>query len=534
MKKPRILLIEDDRIFAETLVIMLSEKFDIDTFYRNGEEVLSYENLERFDIAIIDVFLEGQIDGINTINKIREQYDIPFIYITSFTDIDNHDILERMKASNPYGYYKKNEDLTVLPILIEFALYKHKTKKEKQEKDRIICKKEVLLNNIISCASYPIIIIDDKDEIIEWNKASETLFKYSKEEALGKQLGELISPKKFRNEFNRELKEFRSYGTGIFSNNIVEVDTIKKNGEHVPVELSVSRNFSDTSWFVSVFIKDISKQKETDEEIDRIIEDLQISRDMIEHNAAELVEKTNKLSESEEELKEINASKDKFFSILAHDLKGPFQALLGFSELLFRDIDNLGKKDVSDYARDMHNSALHLFKLLENLLQWSRLQRGIMEYNPIDFLLSDAAAMNIDIISLIANRKQISIENRVRVNLQVFADINMVNTALRNLLSNAVKFTPHGGKIILDAATIDNGFIKVSVTDNGVGIHEKDIEKLFRIDSNFSTNGTAQETGTGLGLILCKDLIQKNCGEIFVDTILGQGTTFSFTLKASS
>jgi PAS domain S-box-containing protein len=235
------------------------------------------------------------------------------------------------------------------------------------------------------------------------------------------------------------------------------------------------------------------------------------------------------LKTAEKALREANATKDKFFSIIAHDLKNPFNSILGLSEILSEEFDLFSEDKLKNMAEQIHNSAGHLYKLLENLLQWSRAQTGRIKYEPktVDFkLIIDNYRI---LMKNVAKIKNIDIYSDVPEKTYVYVDWNMVEIVVRNLLSNALKFTPEGGKIRI--STTDNGqFIEVWIQDNGVGIREEDIDKLFRIDASFTTKGTANERGTGLGLILCKEFVERHGGNIWVESQEGEGSTFKFTI----
>ena len=243
-------------------------------------------------------------------------------------------------------------------------------------------------------------------------------------------------------------------------------------------------------------------------------------------------EANEQLEKSEENLKKLNATKDKFFSIIAHDLKSPFNALLGLSELLKERAKTLSPEDVYEYGHTIHSSSKKLYALLENLLQWARTQTGKIPFNPATFNLNEVLTNNISIQELTAKTKNIAIEFESIEDFRVEADIEMVNTIMRNLLSNAVKFTPSGGVISISTAA-KNNHVAVSITDTGGGMSQEEMNLLFRLDVHYTTRGTGNETGTGLGLIICKEFVEKNKGEIVVSSQVGVGTTFTFTLPIS-
>lgn len=229
------------------------------------------------------------------------------------------------------------------------------------------------------------------------------------------------------------------------------------------------------------------------------------------------------------EMVQLNAEKDKFFSIIAHDLKSPFNSIIGFSDLL---VEHVGKKDydrIEKYAEIIHKSSNIAMDLLMNLMEWSQSQTGRLEFNPEYFELGELIKDTELLLGTAVEQKSISLTNNVPSYAPVFADKKMISTVLRNLISNAIKFTYPDGEIIISTKK-NQGKLTVSVSDNGVGIPKAYIKKIFRIDENYTTSGTNEEKGTGLGLILCKEFIKKHGGEIWVESEEGIGTTFYFTL----
>jgi PAS domain S-box-containing protein len=235
------------------------------------------------------------------------------------------------------------------------------------------------------------------------------------------------------------------------------------------------------------------------------------------------------LRESERQLKEAIATKDKFFSILAHDLKNPLTSFINGSYLLSRYFDKLSEEKIKETINLIDKSANHLQKMLENLLQWSRSQMGRIQFQPRSHNLKAIVDNTISVLSGNAEMKNIRLFNKIDEDMHVFADENMLSTVIRNLISNAIKFTPPNGKVKIEAAE-RGGRTEVAITDTGVGIEKKDIDKLFRIDVHYSTDGTAKEKGTGLGLILCKEFVERHSGEIWVESKPGKGSRFRFCL----
>ncbi len=244
----------------------------------------------------------------------------------------------------------------------------------------------------------------------------------------------------------------------------------------------------------------------------------------------ERVEATKKIKEYNNELTKLNASKDKFFSIVAHDLLSPFTSLLGFSELLHNEADILSLDEIKEFAGDINLVAMKSHNLLENLLSWSSIQSNRMQFSPKDIPLHPIVEDIILLSKGNANSKGINLYNEVPSETKVFADFNMLNSILRNLVSNAIKFTDSGGKISVGLSELDD-FYEFYVADTGVGMSEEHKNKLFKIDVHHSELGTNREKRTGLGLVLCAEFVAKHSGKIRVDSQLGVGSKFIFTIQ---
>ena len=238
------------------------------------------------------------------------------------------------------------------------------------------------------------------------------------------------------------------------------------------------------------------------------------------------------IEQRNEELRELNATKDKFFSIIAHDLKSPFNAIMGFSELLVDQVKGNDYNGIEKYAQIILNSSERAVELLMNLMDWSRSQTGRIEFIPEYFELVGFINETTSLFDDIAVQKGIAIKKELPHNIPMFADQAMITTVLRNLISNAIKFTHPGGMITITAIE-KPGDILVSISDTGVGIPKTMIDKLFRIDENYTTTGTNNEHGTGLGLILCKEFVEKHGGKIWVESEEGKGSRFYFTVPGT-
>jgi len=240
-----------------------------------------------------------------------------------------------------------------------------------------------------------------------------------------------------------------------------------------------------------------------------------------------------KAEKGEIRLHQLNADKDRFISILGHDLKNPFNNLLGLSELLTEDIRKLNIDEIDTIANDINKTAKRTYKLLEDILMWARTQQGKIPFEPQILNFRDICIDILEILSPNANAKNITINCTPSDEINIYVDIDMLKTIMRNLVSNAIKFTNNGGVININAEQNSEN-VTISVTDNGIGIEPDDLKKLFDISEVLTTKGTAGETGTGLGLLLCKEFVGKHGGKIWIESEVGKGSEFKFTLPVFS
>lgn len=337
--------------------------------------------------------------------------------------------------------------------------------------------------------------------IVYTNPAFNKMFGYEMGELTDQPIGIVNaptdkSPEEVGQQIQDSLREFGSWSG--------EVKNIKKNGEEFWCNARVS--VIDHYEFGQVWIS--------------------IHTDITDNKAAHLA-----LIENETKFRDLNGTKDKFFSIIAHDLKSPFNSILGFSDLLMDQIDQKDYDGIEEYAEIIQRSARRAMELLENLLEWSRLQTGRMMFNPEYIDLVAQIRETADLFKDTAQQKGIVITTDLPDILYLMVDPPMLSSVLRNLLSNAIKFTKQCGRITIEARQQPN-FLLVVVKDNGVGMTSEMIQKLFRLDEYISTAGTNKEKGSGLGLILVKEFIEKHGGHISVESKLGKGSTFSFTLPS--
>jgi signal transduction histidine kinase len=341
-----------------------------------------------------------------------------------------------------------------------------------------------------------VIVFNKKGEYIKIAPTDETLLVKPAKELLGKTIHQV---------FDKKAADY-------FLNAIIEcIETKKMVFLDYPLEID-SRNY----WFHATI------SYLTYDSVLFVAHDYTIQKEALEE-----------LKQSRQKLVETNAAKDKFFSIIAHDLKSPFLGIMGVTEELKLNIDKLEKEEISEFVNLMYSAAKNTFDLLNNLLEWSSLQTGRMVYKPDNLNIYSIVQNTCELLNTSASVKSICIENKVTGELAAFADKNMVSTIMRNLVSNAIKFTKPGGKISV-SSYCENGFVLLSISDTGIGMTEEMLMKIFKIDSVHISRGTNGEKGTGLGLLLCKELVEKNGGEIRVTSSLGIGTEFTFSLPVSS
>ncbi|OGU17641.1 MAG: hypothetical protein A2X61_02190 [Ignavibacteria bacterium GWB2_35_12] len=528
MAKGKILIVEDQPVVSQNIKLMLKYNgYDVSGIAPTADEAMQMITEERPDLIVMDIALPGKLDGIDATNIITEKWNIPIIYLTAHSD---ETTLQRAKNTHNYGFIIKDIDLkSQIPIFIEFALYKHKLIEEQQNVAKELSDNEEKFRMIVNSARDGIIFIDKSGLISFWNNASLERFGYNELTSENVFFWQIISIPKIK-IYQEKFADIGAKGDSDLVGKMVEFLAVKKDGSTFPVEIIFYPIKIQNCWYTCCIIRDITIRKEAEEENAKLIEELRISREMIEQNANELLLANEKLYESEESLRILNANKDRFFSILAHDLRGPFQGLLGFSNILHKDFKKMKTDEVQEIIDDLYNSAEQIYKLLDHLLLWSRIQRGVLEYKPESCNLKNIVGVNIDLLKPLTSRKNIELISEINEDFEFTSDPNMINTVLRNLISNAIKFTGGGGKIKITAQDMKDGFLLVSVKDNGIGILEEDLQKLFKIDSYFTSPGTSGEKGTGLGLVLCKDLIEKCKGKIYVESQIDKGSTFSFKI----
>ncbi len=358
-------------------------------------------------------------------------------------------------------------------------------------------KSEVLYHKLISASPDAITLLDSKGKISYASSMTAKMFGYEdKNELLGRYFWNFVHPEEYeRLRKNKALLE--------------------------KLERFPEMQFKFMRKDKSTFYGEINSATITDN-LDKPVSLLTITRDISDRKSAE-----EQLIQSEHQLREANATKDKFFSIIAHDLKSPFSSIIGFSELLYEEYNQFDEQEIKEFIQQIYISSTNSLKLLDNLLQWAKSQTGGIVASPEYLNVNNLVFETIGLLKAASNNKKIKLRTDLQDGCIVLADRYMTLTILRNLLSNAIKFTYPGGDIVISSVKVKDK-IKISVADNGTGISPSDQDKLFRVDQKVRNPGTANEYGTGLGLILCKEFVEKNAGVIGVESKEGIGSVFYF------
>ncbi len=356
---------------------------------------------------------------------------------------------------------------------------------------------EMRYRRLFESAKDGILILDARNgQIVDVNPFLIKLLGYSYEEFLGKELWEI--------GFFKDIKDSKNALLELQVTGYLRYDDLplkSKSGKLINVEAVCNVYMVDHARVIQCNVRDIQERKRT-----------------------EAI-----LKENEIHLRKLIATKDKFFSIIAHDLKSPFNSIIGFSNLLAEQVRKKDFKEVEEYAEIIQNSSWRAMDLLTNLLEWSRSQTGRIVFNPKIVEFDELISEVIELLNDSASQKSITIKSEMPHQLTLIADKAMISAVLRNLISNAIKFTNTGG-IINISVSQDEKELMVSVSDNGIGIKKDAIKKLFMIEESFSTTGTKGEEGTGLGLLICNDFVSKHGGKIWAESQEGKGSRFIFTL----
>ena len=429
--------------------------------------------------------------------------------ILGFTIIKNKVVDGILTAVFPFTYSLSNFDRLFIQTISTVIESEGNTETETKTST------ESLFRDFIDSFSDPVYILSSEGILMEANKGAVKYYGYEREELIGQTPLLLSAEGKNDDDLIHQMMEKVLNG----EQHKFEWLSKNKSGDILPTEISLTKSNFKGQESVFAAVRDLTDTKK-------------VVNELLLHN---------------HELEESNLSKDKFFSIFAHDLKNPFQGLLGFIDLLYEDLDELSNEQVKEYLANVRNASYHTYALLENLLEWSRIQSGKMPFTPTVFDIHDEISSVITVLDNNATQKDIKLINEVEPRIMVEADRNMIHSVIQNLVTNSIKFSNSNGRVVIrgrvplnykKAKSLtepgDRLWLEISVSDNGIGIPEEILPKLFKLNGQYSSAGTANEPGTGLGLVLCHEMVEKNGGRIWAESIPGQGTTFIFTLLLSN
>ena len=549
-----ILVVDDEPVATIILKEFLSTYgYEVYTAH-TGFEALEKLEKNSVDILLTDIMMP-KMSGLQLAQKVADLYpDMVMIAITAAGTVQT--AVEFMKIGG-FDFIRKPFDTGNMQKVVQKALSHLKLKKElKASNEKLIQKNKELeaeinkrkaaqalleisndnLTSIFDAMNDFVFILNTNGCVLQANPVVCEQLGFTNEEISGTNILELHAPQRLENISNVVVGIFEGKST-LFSGHL-----IKKDGRRIEVETKISNGkWNDQSVLIAVS-RDVTEYKKVQRnmeaiieafrkgEVDAIIRQQEVllvrPETQVKQTESDLIES----KEKQELLKNLNMSKDRFFSIIGHDLRGMFNSLKVSTDMLVKIAEKEKSTVMGKFADSAKKSTENAYELLENLLTWSRCQRGIIDVNFETFDIQKLITKNIQLFSERALQKRITLKQIVSKKIDVVADKNITHTILRNLIANALKFTYAGGNIQV-VVEENEKIVHVSVCDDGTGIDVDIVEQLFSIDSKHKQKGTANEQGTGLGLIMCKELAQKNNGDIWVKSAPDKGSTFTFSLQ---
>lgn len=519
-------------------------------FYHFVEQNQKTIKLQEWSTNTVKYFCERKFD--NHIYKVEEAGIWAQSFFTKEPVIHNNYEIAEGKRGLPEGHAKLVREL-IVPVIRENKVvaivgvgnketdYNENDVKivslfadlawdiaERKIAIRNLQEKEEKLSSIFSIAPVGIGTVINR-VIQDVNDTLCSITGYNKDELIN-QSSIMLYPSVEEYNFVGENKYKSIYQKGFGT---IETKFKRKNGKIIEILLSsIALDVNDLEKGVIFTALDITEKNENLKKLKNALKEVTTSNEAIQQNLKEKNDLIQMLAASEEKLKKANAEKDKFFSVIAHDLRSPFHGLLGISQILYENFEILSEDENKDLIKEMFNSTKSMNNLLENLLEWTRIKRGITNYNFLNLNLFEVAKEIVVLYTNNADQKKIKLINSIPNNFNTFADMHLLSSVLRNLVSNAIKFSYMGGMIELKAELNSRpDEIVVSVIDNGMGCSEHEVQNLFRMDKKVSKKGTLEESGSGLGLILCKEYVEKLGGKIWVESEPQKGSSFHFTVQ---
>lgn len=616
----KILIVEDESIIVKSLENrLLKAGYNVVGNASSGKEAVTKAKQFSPDLILMDINLDGDMNGIEAATEINKFLNIPIIYLTSYSDDTT---FQKARITNPFAYLHKPFDGEQLQRVIDLTLVNHNIKrKHEQTKKRyeialeagntavweiLIENKELYYDrNLRSLFGYEefeltnqfndwlyLVHPDDlslvqeifdsmfkgrestykmeyriirKNRTVGWVSTQLNLIK--SEDGNPQRIIGATSDITERKLSEQALKKSEEKFRSIFESSGIGMAIIGPDTRFTKVNYSLCEmtGYSGKE-FLQFYFDDISYPddfRRVNQILNQMLDDTLTGPQQIEFRIKGLKDKTvwsstsitlvkdfkrkplyfvvifqnitqrkdaeQKLKEYAEELRNSNAAKDKFFSIISHDLRNPFHTILGASEFLSMYAEDLTLDELKETSGNVHSAAKNVYNLLVNLLEWARVQTGKLEVRKSEIDIQELFQNIITLYQEYSDKKQIKLINELLDKKTVFADKYMIETVLRNLISNAIKFTKSGGNVTLSAEEIGD-FVRISVSDNGIGISPENQIKLFNYDQHLSLKGTDNETGTGLGLAISKEFVEKNGGKLSIESKVGIGSSFMVTL----
>lgn len=476
----RILIVEDEGIIAFDLKRILERlNYQVIGILSRGEDVIGTAASENPDIILMDIMLSGKMTGIQASEEIKNKLNIPVIYLTAFADTNT---LNKAKITEPFGYIIKPFDERTIVSTIEIALYKYKLDNQLKESEK-------RYRDLVELSPVGITIVSNR-KVVYVNPSAVKIFGAAdKEELLNRSLFDFFPDEnrgRIREVISKVLQEQVSYST-------TDEKLFAMNGRILSVEYTVIPILYNDKKAAQVVLRDITKE----------------------------LEYTKSLTQ-------LNESKDKFFSVISHDLKSPFNSILGYTELLKNEYETLSDEEAKTYIESIYSSTRNLYNHINDLLEFSRFQSGSFDFDPSYISVKEWLHRNIEALSGNFLRKDVRVLLEIPNDSTLFADEYMMDSIIQNLLTNAIKFSPRGAEIKVNSS-VKNGIVQLKIIDHGVGISNQILQNLFDIHKKVTAPGTENEKGTGLGLILTKEFVEKNDGTITLKSVLNKGTEVTLT-----
>ncbi|MBA2582830.1 MAG: PAS domain-containing sensor histidine kinase [Bacteroidetes bacterium] len=494
------------------LAMIVIDKEDLKFLKVNAAaiKVLSYSEEKLLAKTFMDIVPEGEREFLKEqLKKVSEDKDI-YLNTKNIKD-DGQEI-----------------DVELVAIQIEFnnkaCILKITTDVTEQKKSKAELKKlNTYLEELFYSAPFAIVLLNKKEQIIKINKIFEETFQYTANEVKDKNLKDLIIPEGFVIEYNEIVQKVKN---GKFDR--LETKRKRKDNELIDVLAVKFPIIVDDEFLGSYAIYlDISSQIKTTNELKELYKTLE---NKVKERTIELESAYGRMEEINAELEEIGKTKDKFISIISHDLRNPVAAIVSSSNIILNNIEALKKDEIKNFSGIINTSSKKIIEQLNELVEWSNQKTKKIIFNPQTINLYEFVLFSLKLIQVNANQKNIDIVNNIDTDILVKADPLLLRSIFQNLVTNAIKFTPEGGKITISAQKKEKGFIEISVADTGKGIPEEIRSKLFSNEAFVSEQKDEEGKPKGLGLILVKDFVEKHKGEIWVECKPEKGTTFHFTL----